>query len=148
MIKLLVVISFLFLAGCASVQDRSEITTRNNIERLVVDVANREGVPAHIALGLVSVESRFNPRALGAAGEIGLVQIKYQSARGIGYTGTRAQLFNPETNLVWGMRYLRHATRNRWDCAGVSSYQRGRASAHVCTSYGRMLLARAEQFRR
>lgn len=139
----------LALAGCATVPQsgREQRAGLTGIQSLVARVADREGVPRHIALGLVSVESRFQPHAVGAAGELGLVQIKHASARGIGFTGTRAQLFDPETNATWGMRYLRHATRGRWDCAGVSSYQRGRASSHVCTSYGRLVMTRAEGFR-
>ena len=45
------------------------------------------------------------------SGEVGLMQIKYQTARGLGYTGTRAALYDPATNLEWGMRYLSGAHR-------------------------------------
>ncbi len=139
------------LSGCVTVQPETTTPNRQGVSQslhtLIVDAARRHNVPPHIALGKISVESRFNPRALGREGEIGLVQIKLASARGLGYTGTREQLFNPATNLEWGMRYLAAATRGNYSCAGISSYQRGRHSNPVCTNYGRTVLSRANSFR-
>ena len=36
----------------------------------------------------------------------GLVQIKPATAAGIGYRGATAGLYDPATNLEWGMKYL------------------------------------------
>ena len=41
----------------------------------------------------------------------GLMQIKYSTARGLGYRGTAAGLLDPNTNLTWGVRYLAGAYR-------------------------------------
>ena len=57
----------------------------------------------------MQVESSFRAGVTGGAGEIGLMQIKLSTARGMGYKGSRKQLYNPSTNLYWGMKYLGRA---------------------------------------
>ncbi|MBZ8131654.1 lytic transglycosylase [Afifella sp. IM 167] len=84
-------------------------TGKSNLHDLVVKVAAAHGVPAGLAHAVVTIESRYNPRARGSAGEVGLMQIKPATARGIGYTGSIAALYDPATNLEWGMRYLAKA---------------------------------------
>ncbi|MTI45446.1 lytic transglycosylase domain-containing protein [Roseibium hamelinense] len=76
---------------------------------LIHKAAKKHGVPLHIAKAVVEVESNFNPRARGAAGEVGLMQIKPATARGLGYRGSTKALYDPETNLEWGMKYLKGA---------------------------------------
>jgi Transglycosylase SLT domain len=71
--------------------------------------ARAAGVPVGVALAIVRHESGFNPRATGRAGEIGLMQLKCSTARGIGYRGGCRGLYNVSTNLHYGMRYLRMA---------------------------------------
>ena len=66
-------------------------------------------VPIDTALAVVLQESSFRPNVTGAAGEIGLMQLKCQTARGIGYKGTCYDLYDPDTNLHYGLRYLRKA---------------------------------------
>jgi soluble lytic murein transglycosylase-like protein len=94
---------------------------RADVRSLVTQVAAEQGVPSAVALALVRRESGFNVRAVGRAGEIGLAQIKLATARAMGFTGTRAQLFEPRTNLTFGMKYARLAIR----CGGIHLYQRG-----------------------
>ena len=67
------------------------------------------GVPVDTALAVVLQESSFRANVTGAAGEIGLMQLKCQTARGIGYKGRCAALYDPDTNLHYGLRYLRKA---------------------------------------
>jgi soluble lytic murein transglycosylase-like protein len=57
-------------------------------------------------MAVVRVESNYNPRARGRAGEVGLMQIKPSTARAMGYSGSIKALYDPETNLRWGMKYL------------------------------------------
>ncbi len=66
-------------------------------------------VPIDTALAVVLQESSFRPNVTGVAGEIGLMQLKCQTARGIGYKGTCYDLYDPDTNLHYGLRYLRKA---------------------------------------
>ena len=83
--------------------------------------ARAAGVPVALALAVVRHESSFNPRARGRAGEIGLMQLKCQTARGMGYRGACGGLYNVATNLRYGMRYLKLALRR----GGVGYYNAG-----------------------
>lgn len=94
---------------------------------LVDRYAQAAGVPIALARAVVRIESNFNPRITGRAGEVGLMQIKHQTARGMGFTGTRAELYDPETNLRFGMLYLAQAARlaGGETCGAVMRYQGG-----------------------
>jgi len=73
--------------------------------------AKKAGVPGRVGLAIVRQESNFRPRARGRAGEIGLMQLKCSTARGMGYRGSCAGLYKVSTNLTYGMRYLRKALK-------------------------------------
>ena len=75
-------------------------------EDLIRAHAKANGVPANLAFAVVSVESDFRAHVRGRAGEVGLMQIKPATARGMGYRGSVKALYNPSTNLKYGMRYL------------------------------------------
>jgi soluble lytic murein transglycosylase-like protein len=94
---------------------------------LIRKAAAKHGVPVKIAKAVVQVESNFNPRARGRAGEVGLMQIKPATARGLGYRGSTKALFNPETNLEWGMKYLAgaHKRANGDLCGTILRYNAG-----------------------
>ena len=79
---------------------------RRDIGRLIEQAARAEGIPVSLAHAVVHVESNYNPRVRGRAGEIGLMQIKPSTARAMGFRGSTSALYDPATNLRWGMRYL------------------------------------------
>ena len=58
----------------------------SSVQTLVIKSAHRHGVPASLALKVVKVESGFNCTARGRAGELGPLQIKPATARGIGWS--------------------------------------------------------------
>jgi soluble lytic murein transglycosylase-like protein len=91
--------------------------------------ANASGLPVAFARAIVRIESNFNPRATGSQREVGLMQIKYETARGIGFAGTREQLYDPDTNLQWGMKYLAMSWKlgGSTPCGAVMKYQGGHA---------------------
>ncbi|MEP3427229.1 MAG: transglycosylase SLT domain-containing protein [Roseibium sp.] len=95
--------------------------------KLIRKAAKKHGVPLKIANAVVQVESNFNPRARGSAGEVGLMQIKPATARGMGYRGSTKALYNPETNLEWGMKYLAgaHDRANGDVCGTILRYNAG-----------------------
>ena len=72
------------------------------------------GLPSEITDAVVQVESAYNPAAVGSVGEIGLMQIRPETAAMLGYTGGTAGLFDPETNVRFGVMYLKRA----WQLAG------------------------------
>lgn len=81
----------------------------SDIQALIDKAAAENGVPPDLARGLVAVLSSFNPRATGRSGEIGLMQLMPQTAQAMGFTGNARDLYDPETNLTYGMRYLAKA---------------------------------------
>ncbi|MBY0531981.1 MAG: transglycosylase SLT domain-containing protein [Xanthobacteraceae bacterium] len=94
---------------------------------LVDKHASANGIPAAFARAVVRIESNFNPKATGRQREVGLMQIKFETARGIGFAGTREQLYDPDTNLQWGMKYLAMAWKlgGSTPCGAVMKYQGG-----------------------
>jgi soluble lytic murein transglycosylase-like protein len=113
-----------------------------DLRALVVKYAHQEGIPPVLAHSVVMVESRYRPHATGHGGYIGLMQLSYHTARQMGYRGSRAALYDPETNVRYGVRYLAEAYREAHGklCVTVSKYQGGtgvrgvtRAGAAYCS---------------
>jgi soluble lytic murein transglycosylase-like protein len=100
---------------------------------LIIDYARQFGVPADLAHAVVRVESNFNPKARGSAGEVGLMQIKPATARTMGYDGSRAGLFDPETNIRFGMKYLAKAHRlsGGFTCGTILRYNAGHGATRM-----------------
>ncbi len=95
--------------------------------------AKAAGLPAELAEAVVRHESRFNPKARGRHGEIGLMQIKPQTARALGYSGTAAGLYDVETNLKWGMAYLAGAYKLAGGdtCGTILRYNAGHGATRM-----------------
>ncbi|TPL54645.1 transglycosylase SLT domain-containing protein [Mesorhizobium sp. B2-4-6] len=73
---------------------------------IVARYAASYGVPVSLAKAVIKIESNYRPSMVGSAGEIGLMQIKPATARMMGYTGSTKGLFDPDTNIKFGMKYL------------------------------------------
>jgi soluble lytic murein transglycosylase-like protein len=103
----------------------------DGLKALVRRHAEANGVPFAIADAVVRVESRYNPRASNR-GNYGLMQIRLQTARGIGYGGDASGLLNADTNARYGMKYLAQAYRMAGGdtCRTIMKYQSG----HMATS--------------
>jgi hypothetical protein len=89
--------------------------------------ARLNGIDYELARAIIYTESSFRVNALGRHGEIGLMQVKPSTARGMGYRGTKNQLYIPETNIKYGMRYLKRA-QDRSDgttCGMILKYNAG-----------------------
>jgi hypothetical protein len=56
-------------------------------------------------------ESKYQPDLVGRGGTIGLMQIKLATARSLGYTGDADGLRDPNTNLLYAVKYLAGAYR-------------------------------------
>ena len=102
-------------------------TTRAAYVALVRREAESQGLPPDIADAVAYVESSYNPRAVGAVGEVGLMQIRPQTAAMLGYKGDVEALFVPETNVRYSVTYLAGAWR-RTDgdlCRTLMKYRAG-----------------------
>jgi soluble lytic murein transglycosylase-like protein len=100
---------------------------------LISRYAAKNGVPVALAHAVVRIESNYRPNARGKAGEIGLMQIKPATARLMGYTGDLDGLFNPETNIRFGMKYLGKAHRlgGGSTCGTILKYNAGHSARRM-----------------
>ena len=62
--------------------------SHGHVVSMIKSMAPSYGVPTWFALRIAKVESGYNPRVRGRAGEIGVYQIKCQTARGLGFSGS------------------------------------------------------------
>jgi soluble lytic murein transglycosylase len=73
------------------------------------DIIKREararGLDPYFVAALMRQESRFNPRAVSAAGAVGLMQVMPATGRQLGGVD-RQGLMDPETNIRLGTRFL------------------------------------------
>jgi soluble lytic murein transglycosylase-like protein len=113
-------------AGQSRASRQAKAEAPAHLKARVAHHAAQHGVPFSIADAVVRVESRYNPRASNA-GNFGLMQIRHQTARGVGYSGSAAGLLDAETNIRYGMVYLAMAYKAaRGDtCGTVMRYQSG-----------------------
>jgi soluble lytic murein transglycosylase-like protein len=105
----------------------------------IYDIAVAEGIEPDLAFRLVRLESQFNERATSPVGAIGLTQLMLPTARYFQKGITREALYDRNTNLRIGFRYLRSLIRenkgnvqlallvyNRGPVAVKNSRQQGR----------------------
>jgi len=100
---------------------------------LISEYAREYGVPEELAYAVVQIESNFRPTVKGTAGEIGLMQIKPATARLMGYKGPDYGLYDPETNIRYGMKYLAgaHDLGDGKVCGTILKYNAGHAAKRM-----------------
>lgn len=99
---------------------------RAKLDRLIAAYADHYEVPVELVRRVVKRESNFRPGARNGP-YWGLMQIRHDTARGMGYNGSPSGLLDAETNLKYAVRYLRGAymvARGNHDQA-VRFYARG-----------------------
>ena len=104
----------------------------------VFDVAKSQGIEPELAFRLVRVESEFNPHAASRVGAIGLTQLMLGTAKEIEPNVTREALFDPETNLRIGFKYLRGLIReNKGNLSlALLVYNRGPVAVQLAINRG------------
>ncbi|MCM2294202.1 lytic transglycosylase domain-containing protein [Allorhizobium sp. BGMRC 0089] len=115
----------------AAIKDKEE--AKFPYQTLISSYAKAYGVPVKLARAVVNTESGFNAKARGRHGEIGLMQIKPATARAMGYKGSVAGLYDPDTNLKYGMKYLAIANRlgGGDTCQALLRYNAGHAATRM-----------------
>ena len=73
----------------------------------IEDIALAERIDPEVAFELVKVESEFNPRAVSPVGALGYTQLMPETARALSPGISRRDIFDRETNLRLGFRFLR-----------------------------------------
>ncbi len=92
----------------SSPSPEAEAGRASSLNGLIAKYAKLYGVPEELVHRVVHRESRYNPKAY-SRGNYGLMQIRYNTARALGYDGPPAGLFDAETNLHYAVKYLRGA---------------------------------------
>lgn len=85
----------------------AEYDIPSDLATSIYDIALAEALPLDIAFRMVDVESSFRQRAVSTAGAVGLTQIKPSTAKWLDPSVTYEQLFDRDTNLRLGFRYLK-----------------------------------------
>lgn len=108
-----------------------------DLAELVYDVALAEGIDPEMAFRLVNLESGFNVRATSIVNAIGLAQVMLKTARFYVPDITVAELYEPETNLRIGFRYLRDLLETYGDVKlALLAYNRGPARVRYLMRQG------------
>lgn len=107
----------LLLAGVAACGDKPAEVSRASsspaagspqLNRMIDNYADHYEVPADLVHRVVRRESNYNPAARNGP-YYGLMQILPQTAQTMGYQGGAGGLLDAETNLKYGVKYLRGA---------------------------------------
>ena len=79
-------------------------------DQMIAREAKIYGVPEAFVHRIVMRESRYHPRLVHNRC-FGLMQIKYATARAMGYRGDARGLLDPQTNLTYAVPYLANSYR-------------------------------------
>ncbi|RUZ73615.1 lytic transglycosylase domain-containing protein [Mesorhizobium sp. M7A.F.Ca.US.006.01.1.1] len=109
------------------------VASSGQYSAIVARYAAIEGVPVSLATAVIKIESNYRPNIVGGAGEIGLMQIKPATARMMGYSGSAKGLFDPDTNIKYGMKYLAMARSlgGGTTCGTILKYNAGHAATRM-----------------
>jgi len=101
-----------FALGCAMVLCAlpAAASDRAAIDTLVAQHARAHGIPEALVHRVIRRESGYNPRARNRI-YWGLMQIRHDTARGMGYSGPASGLLDANTNLTYAVPYLANAYR-------------------------------------
>jgi soluble lytic murein transglycosylase len=112
----------------------------HSYDALIAEVAKKYDVDPCLVKAIIWKESRFDPRAEGRAGEIGLMQVLPSTAgdwaQAVGRRNVSAvDLYDPRTNIEAGAWYLRRGLNFWKDCSdplpfALAEYNAGRGNVN------------------
>ncbi len=84
-------------------------------------------LPPDIAEAVAFVESRYDSTVIGGVGEIGVMQVRPETAAMLGFRGTTTELAKPDINIHYGVIYLAKAWRLAGGdlCRALMKYRAG-----------------------
>jgi soluble lytic murein transglycosylase-like protein len=99
----------------------------NDVATLVVQEASYNGVDPAFALAIAKQESGLRCRVVSGHKAYGVMQIKFRTAKSVGYKGTPKGLLDCKTGIKYGMIYLKLAvTKAKGNlCVASNYYNRG-----------------------
>jgi soluble lytic murein transglycosylase-like protein len=97
------------------------------IRVLIAKHAAENGVPFELADAVARIESTYKPHASSSAGALGLMQIKPGTAHDVGFAGSANELYDAETNIRFGVKFLAQVYRKSGGdlCGTVMRYESG-----------------------
>jgi hypothetical protein len=110
-----------------------DLSGRGGFIALVRQEAEKAALPVDVADAVAYVESRYDPSVVGDVGEIGLMQVRPATAAMLGFDGGESELFDPATNIHYGVRYLAQAWRLAGGdlCRALMKYRSGHGSEEM-----------------
>lgn len=137
----------------AKVEETTEVSAKFSnsgkpYHAIISKYAKENNIPVGLAHAVVYSESSYKASARGAAGEIGLMQLRLPTARMVGYSGSAKALYDPETNIKYGMKYLGKARQlaSGNTCGTILRYNAGHGatrmnpiSQNYCNKVARLL---------
>lgn len=124
----------------AAVQTLTQTSTPDEVKQVVPMVADKYGVPQHIALALVEQESTFNPTAGSPTGATGLTQLTQPIERQYGLADNDP---DPNKNLDAGLHYLADL-KDQWGTWELALKHYGDANQ---TGYASEVIAKSAKYR-
>ena len=114
------------LIGAGSKARLSDATRAVALKPLIARYASENGLPYELADAVIRLESRYNASARNGPNG-GLTQINVRTAQSLGYKGDATGLFDAETNLRYGLKYLATAYKLAGGdtCGTILRYQFG-----------------------
>ena len=96
------------------------------LDALMARYADHYDIPEELVRRVAKRESTFNPKARNGP-YWGLMQIRHDTARSMGYKGDAAGLLDADTNLRYAVKYLLGAyiVGGYSEAAAVKHYSRG-----------------------
>jgi soluble lytic murein transglycosylase-like protein len=101
-LKKAVILAAALLLGLPSVA-RAEAAPE--VQAAITAYSALYGLPESLVHRIVKRESKYNPKAYHG-GHYGLLQIRYDTARVMGYRGPAKGLLDVDANLKYGLKYL------------------------------------------
>ena len=134
-----IAVVLLVFAFCPSLQAGN--AAENAFDSIINSVSTKYSMDPLLVKAVIWNESRFMPRATGAAGETGLMQLRSCAAKDWADANgkplpTREELFDPYLNIEVGVWFLARAI-SRWDgnshsyALGLCEYNAGYSRASV-----------------
>jgi hypothetical protein len=84
-----------------------EIYRAMSIEKAIIKYSKEFKVEAPLIHAIIETESRYVPEAISYAGAVGLMQVLPSTAEFLGYDPDTEDLFDIDTNIKYGTKFLR-----------------------------------------
>ena len=98
-------LAILALLLCLGLPAPMALADSQELDGLIAKYAATYNVPETLIRRIIKRESNYDPSAY-SRGHWGLMQIKHQTAKTMGYRGPAKGLLDAETNLIYGVKYL------------------------------------------